>query len=129
MRRKFLINITFLLTVSILVKAFWVLGIDRTVQNVVGETAYGSYFSLFSFSVLFTLLLDMGLSGFNNRAVAADPSRVKLYFGNVLLLRLLLTTAYFLVTVSVALALGYRGWQISMLLVLMLNQVMASMIL
>jgi len=115
--------------VSILVKAFWVLGIDRTVQNVVGETAYGSYFSLFSFSVLFTLLLDMGLSGFNNRAVAADPSRVKLYFGNVLLLRLLLTTAYFLVTVSVALALGYRGWQISMLLVLMLNQVMASMIL
>jgi len=96
---------------------------------VVGETAYGSYFSLFSFSVLFTLLLDMGLSGFNNRAVAADPSRVKLYFGNVLLLRLLLTTAYFLVTVSVALALGYRGWQISMLLVLMLNQVMASMIL
>ena len=114
---------------SILVKTFWVLGIDRTVQNVLGEAAYGSYFSLFSFSVLFTLLLDMGLSGFNNRAVSADPSRVKLYFGNVLLLRLLLTAAYFLVTLAVALALGYKGWQISLLLVLMLNQVMASMIL
>lgn len=129
MRRKFLINITFLLTVSILVKAFWVLGIDRTVQNVVGETAYGSYFSLFSFSVLFTLLLDMGLSGFSNRAVSADPGRVKIYFGNVLLLRLLLTAAYFLVSISVAFSLGYRGWQIIMLLVLMVNQVMASMIL
>ncbi|MDM8003505.1 MAG: polysaccharide biosynthesis C-terminal domain-containing protein [Bacteroidota bacterium] len=129
MRRKFLINILFLLTVSILVKAFWVLGIDRTVQNVVGETAYGSYFSLFSFSVLFTLLLDMGLSGFNNRAVSADPTRVKLYFGNVLLLRLLMTAAYFTVTLSVAFALGYRKGQVSMLLVLMLNQVMASMIL
>lgn len=114
---------------SILVKAFWVLGIDRTVQNVVGETAYGNYFSLFSFSVLFTLLLDMGLSGFNNRAVSADPSRVKLYFGNVLLLRLLLTVAYFLVTLTVALALGYEKHQVTMLLVLMLNQVMASMIL
>ncbi len=114
---------------SILVKVFWVLGIDRTVQNVVGETAYGSYFSLFSFSVLFTLLLDMGLSGFNNRAVSADPSRVKLYFGNVLLLRLLLTVAYFSVTLGVAFALGYSGWQLSMLLVLMVNQVMASMIL
>jgi len=129
LRRKFLINILFLLTVSILVKAFWVLGIDRTVQNVVGEAAYGSYFSLFSFSVLFTLLLDMGLSGFNNRAVAADPTRVKLYFGNVLLLRLMLTAAYFIVTLSVAFALGYRKWQVSMLLILMLNQVMASMIL
>lgn len=114
---------------SILVKAFWVLGIDRTVQNVVGETAYGSYFSLFSFSVLFTLLLDMGLSGFNNRAVSADPTRVRLYFGNVLLLRLLLTGAYFIVTLLVALALGYEQRQITWLLILMLNQVMASMIL
>lgn len=114
---------------SILVKALWVLGIDRTVQNVVGESAYGSYFSLFSFSVLFTLLLDMGLSGYNNRAVSADPSRVRLYFGNVLLLRLLLTAAYFIVTLAVALALGYGQKQITVLLVLMLNQVMASMIL
>jgi O-antigen/teichoic acid export membrane protein len=129
LKRKFLINILFLLAVSILVKAFWVLGIDRTVQNVVGETVYGSYFSLFSFSVLFTLLLDMGLSGFNNRAVSADPSRVKLYFGNVLLLRLLLTAAYFVVTLTVAFALGYGQRQITFLLVLMLNQVMASMIL
>jgi O-antigen/teichoic acid export membrane protein len=129
LKRKFLINILFLLAVSILVKAFWVLGIDRTVQNVVGEAAYGSYFSLFSFSVLFTLLLDMGLSGFNNRAVSADPTRVKLYFGNVLLLRLLLTAAYFVVTLAVAFALGYGQRQITFLLVLMLNQVMASMIL
>jgi len=129
LRRKFLVNIVFLLAVSLLVKAFWVLGIDRTVQNIVGETDYGTYFSLFSFSVLFTLVLDMGLSGFNNRAISADPSRVKLWFGNVLLLRLLLTAAYFIITLSVALALGYPGWQLRMLLVLMLTQVMASMIL
>jgi len=129
LRRKFLVNIIFLLAVSIIVKAFWVLGIDRTVQNVAGETAYGFYFSLFSFSVLFTLLLDMGLSGFNNRAVSADPTRVKLYFGNVLLLRLMLTAAYFLITVSVAWAMGYSKDQLSLLLILMLNQVMSSMIL
>ena len=129
MKRKFLVNIVFLLAVSIVVKAFWVLGIDRTVQNVAGEEAYGFYFSLFSFSVLFTLLLDMGLSGFNNRAVSADPTRVKLYFGNVLLLRLLLTAAYFLVTVTVAWAMGYTPHQFTLLLVLMLNQVMSSMIL
>jgi len=129
LRRKFLVNIIFLLAVSIIVKAFWVLGIDRTVQNVAGETAYGFYFSLFSFSVLFTLLLDMGLSGFNNRAVSADPTRVKLYFGNVLLLRLMLTAAYFLVTLPVAWAMGYSKNQFSLLLVLMLNQVMSSMIL
>ncbi len=127
MKRKFLVNIIFLISVSVLVKAFWVLAVDRTVQNVAGEEAYGFYFSLFSFSVLFTLLLDMGLSGFNNRAVSADPGRVKLYFGNVLLLRLVLTAAYFAVTLAVAWAMGYSPDQIAMLLVLMFNQVMASL--
>ena len=127
MKRKFLVNIIFLISVSVLVKAFWVLAVDRTVQNVAGEEAYGFYFSLFSFSVLFTLLLDMGLSGFNNRAVSADPGRVKIYFGNVLLLRLVLTAAYFAVTLAVAWAMGYSPDQIAMLLVLMLNQVMASL--
>jgi O-antigen/teichoic acid export membrane protein len=126
-KRKFLVNIIFLISVSVLVKAFWVLAVDRTVQNVAGEEAYGFYFSLFSFSVLFTLLLDMGLSGFNNRAVSADPGRVKIYFGNVLLLRLVLTVAYFAVTLAVAWAMGYSPDQIAMLLVLMLNQVMASL--
>lgn len=129
MRRKFLINIVFLLSISLIIKAFWVLGIDRSVQNIAGEGAYGFYFSLFSFSVLFTLVLDMGLSGFNNRAVSADPSRVRIYFGNVLLLRLALTVAYFVITLSAAWALGYRGKQVSMLLILMINQVIASLIL
>lgn len=127
LKRKFLANIVFLLTVSIVVKAFWVLGIDRTVQNVVGETDYGFYFSLFSFSVLFTLVLDMGLSGFNNRAVSADPGRVRLYFGNVLLLRLILIAAYFSVTLVAAWGLGYSSRQVSLLLILMINQVMASL--
>ena len=127
MRRKFLINISFLLAVSLIVKAFWVLGIDRTVQNIAGEEAYGFYFSLFSFSVLFTLVLDMGLSGFNNRAVSADPSRVRLYFGNVLLLRLALTLVYFIITLTAAWLMGYSGKQMSLLVVLMFNQTMASL--
>ncbi|HSO78326.1 MAG TPA: oligosaccharide flippase family protein [Bacteroidales bacterium] len=127
MRRKFLVNIVFLLTLSLIIKAFWVLGIDRTVQNIAGEEAYGFYFSLFSFSVIFTLVLDMGLSGFNNRAVSADPSRVKLYFGNVLLLRFALTIVYFAVTLTAAWLMGYSGSQISLLLILMVNQFMASL--
>ncbi|HUW92130.1 MAG TPA: oligosaccharide flippase family protein [Bacteroidales bacterium] len=127
MRRKFLVNIVFLLAVSLIIKTFWVLGIDRSVQNIAGEEAYGFYFSLFSFSVLFTLVLDMGLSGFNNRAVSADPSRVKLYFGNVLLLRLVLTVVYFAITLTAAWLMGYSGRQISLLLILMLNQFMASL--
>lgn len=114
---------------SLIVKAFWVLGIDRTVQNVAGEEAYGFYFSLFSFSVLFTLLLDMGLSGYNSRNVSADPAKVRVFFWNMLVMRLILTLLYFTITLVTAWLMGYSGRQISLLVVLMLNQVIASLIL
>jgi len=126
LKRKFVLNIAFLLGVSILVKAFWVLGIDRSVQNFAGEEEYGFYFSLFSFSVLFTLLLDLGITGFNNRAVATDPAKVKLYFSNIMIIRLLAAAIYFIITLLAAWLMNYSGRQISLLLVLMLNQIIAS---
>ena len=126
MKRKFVINIIFLIAVSITVKAFWVLGIDRSVQNFAGEEEYGFYFSLFSFSVLFTLLLDLGIAGFNNRAVSADASKVKLYFANILVIRLSAAVVYFIITLLVAWLMNYSGRQISHLVVPMVNQIIAS---
>lgn len=126
MKRKFVLNIVFLLAVSILVKAFWVLGVDRSVQNVAGEEEYGFYFSLFSFSALFTLLLDLGIAGFNNRAVATDPGKVKLYFSNIMIIRLVAASIYFIITLLAAWLLNYSGRQISLLFVLMINQIIAS---
>jgi len=126
MKRKFIINIVFLVGISIIVKAFWVLGIDRSVQNIAGEEEYGFYFSLFSFSVLFTLLLDLGIAGFNNRAVSSDPSKVRLYFGNILVIRLSAAVVYFIFTLLAAWIMNYSGRQISLLVILMLNQIIAS---
>ena len=127
MKRKFVLNITFLIFVSLLVKAFWVLGIDRSVQNLAGEEEYGFYFSLFSFSVLFTLLLDLGIAGFNNRAVSTNPSVIKSYFSNILVIRLSASVVYFVITLLAAFLMHYSGRQVMLLLVLMINQVIASM--
>ena len=127
MKRKFVLNITFLITVSLIVKAFWVLGIDRSVQNLAGEEEYGFYFSLFSFSVLFTLLLDLGIAGFNNRAVSASPSVIKSYFSNIIAIRLAASAVYFVITLLAAFLMHYSGRQVLLLLVLMINQVIASM--
>lgn len=126
MKRKFVINIVFLVAVSIIVKAFWVLGIDRSVQNFAGEEEYGFYFSLFSFSVLFTLLLDLGIAGFNNRAISSDPSKIRLYFGNILVIRLSAAVIYFIITLLAALVLDYSGREVSLLVILMVNQIIAS---
>ncbi len=126
MKRKFVINIIFLVAINLLVKTFWVLGIDRSVQNIAGEEEYGFYFSLFSFSVLFTLLLDLGIAGFNNRAVSSDPSKLRAYFGNILVIRLSASAVYFIITILAAFLMNYSDRQLSLLLVLMLNQIFAS---
>ena len=58
MQRKFLTNITLLLFLNFLVKPFWIFGIDRTIQNIVGAGEYGWYSSLLNFTFLFNILLD-----------------------------------------------------------------------
>ena len=58
MNNKFLKNIIFLLFVNLLIKPFWILGVDRAVQNAVGDTSYGLYLAISQFSYLFYIILD-----------------------------------------------------------------------
>ena len=50
MQKKFVVNLALLLFLNLLVKPFYILGIDAEVQNQVGAEDYGMYFSIFSFS-------------------------------------------------------------------------------
>ena len=83
MKRKFVTNLALVLFLNLLVKPFWIFGIDRTVQNVVGADGYGFYFSLFSFSLLLNILLDLGITNFNNRSIARDPDKLPGYFSRI----------------------------------------------
>ena len=114
---------------NILVKAFWVLGVDRTVQNVVGAESYGFYFSLLSFSILFNILLDFGITNYNNRRVASDPSGLRDVLGNIFVIRLVFAILYSGVTIFIAHLLGYGKERMLLLSVLIINQFLASFIL
>ena len=72
MQNRFIKNIIFLLFLNLLVKPFWILGIDREVQNLLGDASYGTYQALFNFSYLFYILLDLGITNFNSRAVSCS---------------------------------------------------------
>ncbi|MCK4288280.1 MAG: hypothetical protein KAW86_03670, partial [Bacteroidales bacterium] len=80
MQRKFLTNLALLLFLNFLIKPFWILGIDRTVQNVVGLEDYGFYFVVFNFSLIFNILLDFGITNFNNRNIAQHNFLLNKYF-------------------------------------------------
>ncbi|MDP6908498.1 MAG: polysaccharide biosynthesis C-terminal domain-containing protein, partial [Flavobacteriales bacterium] len=126
MQKKFLSNLAFLLFVNLLVKPFWVFGIDRVVQNEVGAEAYGSYFALFNFALILNIFLDLGISNFNNRNVSQHQQLLGKYFPRIVALRFLLAVAYMFICITAAFLLNYSSGQLQMLALLCFNQFLLS---
>lgn len=129
MDRRFLKNIVFLLFVNLLIKPFWILGVDRAVQVGVGDAAYGSYLALFNFAYLFYIVLDIGLTNFNNRNIAQYPHLLAKHFVGISQAKVFLSVVYFAIIFAVGLLIGYRGEQLKLLALAGLNQVLLSFIL
>lgn len=129
MRRKFATNLIFLFAANLLVKPYWILGIDRVVQNKVGPEAYGTYFAVFNYSFLLSIILDFGINNFNNRAISRNNKRAGEYLLNLLLLKSGLAVIYFAGTFISAIATGYNEQQMTMLVFLAINQILLSAIL
>lgn len=129
MKRKFVTNLALVLFLNLLVKPFWIFGIDRTVQNVVGADEYGFYFSLISFSLLLNIFLDLGITNFNNRSIARNPEKLAEYFSSIVGLKFLLAVLYAVVCLGAGLLLGYGEDHFGLLWALILNQFLASFIL
>mgnify|MGYP002397506567 CR=1 FL=1 len=129
MKKKFIESLGLVLLLNMLVKPFWIFGIDRTVQNVVGPHDYGVYFALFNFSLILNIILDLGLTNYNNRNISQHQFLLSKHFSNIVVLKFLLAVVYFIVTVAVAAVLGYNAVEIKMLLFLAFNQFLLSFIL
>ena len=127
MQRKFLTNLVLLLFLNFLVKPVWIFGIDRTVQNIVGSE-YGLYFAIFNFTFLFNILLDLGITNFNNRNIAQNTQLLNKHFSRIIVIKFLLAILYIAVTFSIALIIGYRGEQLYLLAFLGFNQLLISFI-
>ena len=109
MRQKFLANFLFLIFVNVLVKPFYVFGIDMKVQDTVGAEEYGLYFSIFSFAFLFFIILDLGLTQYNSRIIAQDFSSLKTHLPNFIIAKFILGTLFFIAIYIGALMLGYTS--------------------
>jgi O-antigen/teichoic acid export membrane protein len=129
MQKKFLKNLIFLLFLNLLVKPFWILGIDRQVQNVTGTQEYGFYFAIFNFSYLFFIFLDLGITNFNNRNIARHNHQLKEHFGGMATMKLILGIGYGILVFVVAWLIGYEGRQLYLLAWVGFNQFLLSFIL
>ena len=128
MQRKFVTNLALVLLLNLLIKPFWILGIDRAVQNAVGTEQYGFYYALFNFSFLFNILLDMGITNFNNKNISQNNHLLSKHFASIVMLRLLLAGIFTLVTIIGGLTVGYTPDMMKMLIAVIFNQILLSFI-
>lgn len=129
MRRKFVSNITFLLFANLLVKPLWIFGIDRTVQVQAGAQEYGNYFTATNVAYLLSILLDLGINNFTNRAVSRNNRRAAEFLTNILPIKFVLAGIYLLVTLGFAFVSGIRGWLLWLVLLSALTMMMTSFVL
>ena len=125
MKRKFITNLLLLLFLNILIKPFWIFGIDRHVQNMVGAESYGLYFSLLSFSVILNILLDLGITNFNNKNIAQNHLLMKKHISNIVGIKFLLAGIYAIVCILASLFV-YDDSHLYLLIFLILNQFLIS---
>lgn len=129
MKREFLINIIFLLTANLLIKPFYLFGIDRTVQNTVEGDGYGLYFTLFNFTFIFQIVNDFGIQNFNNRNIAQHRHLIDKYFPNILVLKAGLGIVFFILILLFGWLFGYAPEYTSLLALIGFNQLLNSLML
>ncbi len=129
MRKTFVSNLILLVGLNLLIKPFYILGIEAEIQNRVGEFEFGSYFALINFSILLNIIPDMGINNWNTRKVAQEGFVNPKYLGSLMSLRLSLGLIYALICLAFGLLLGYNSTQLTGLSLLIINQVVASLIL
>ncbi|MBA3829673.1 MAG: oligosaccharide flippase family protein [Taibaiella sp.] len=122
MRRFFVKNILFIVAVNVLVKPIWVFFIDRTVQNRVGQEAYGSYAPLLNWCIIFQIILDFGLTSYNSRTIAQNPDKLTDLFPTMLSARMVLMVLYAGIVYLGGYIIGYRGWMLVLLSGILLIQ-------
>lgn len=128
MLKKYLSDIAFMQVLNLLVKPIWVLIIDAAVQDVLSPEVYGNYFALFNFSMLFFIVLDLGLNSFNITEVSRDNSKIASLAGSILGLKLLLSVVYVGIVFSVGYILGYTSQEFSLLIILCGIQILSSFV-
>ncbi len=114
---------------NLLVKPIYIFTIDRNVQEVVGYENFGLYAALLNLTIIFNILLDLGITSFNNKSIAEKPERINTYLPNMLIAKGLLSLVFAGVILLVGFLLGYDSQDIHLLYLIVFIQLLNSLLL
>ncbi|MBI1185686.1 hypothetical protein GC194_15570 [bacterium] len=95
MLNKFLKSLSLVLLLNLLVKPFWVLFVDRLVQEQVGNVAFGMFQTFTSITIIFSIVLDPGLKNYYNTTLSSNRGLHQKLTGEYLGLKFLLSLLFF----------------------------------
>ena len=125
-RKTFLANLLLVVGLNLLVKPLYVLVVEAHVQDTVGPEEFGLYFALINLSFIFNIIPDVGITNWNNRLIARWGFVPTTRLHQLLGIRLMLGFLYVALCLSIALMLHYSSREVYLLLILALNQVLAT---
>ncbi len=97
MKKEFTANLLFLIGINLVIKPFYALAIDTTVQNKVGPEEYGLFLALFNFVYIQQIFADLGIQNYNNRNISRFPEQLKDLLPKILGSKVLFTLGFILV--------------------------------
>lgn len=126
LKRKFVANLGLIILLNLLIKPLWIFAIDIKVQNMVGTEEFGLYGSILNFSFLLNILLDFGITNYNNRNISQNHQLLRKYFSNIVVMKFLMAVFYAVMTIAAALIWDIRGRQLNLLYLMIFNQFLIS---
>ncbi len=130
MQRKFLLNLLLIIFVNLMIKPLYLFGIDRSFQNIVGSFNYGIFYSLFNLTFILSVIIDPGITNFNNRHIAQNQHLLTKYFSNIAVIKLLLSVPFIIVIgIWGIFFANYSNYELEILAFLVISQIMNSYVL
>lgn len=126
MKREFAINIGLLLVANLFIKAFYLLGIDRQMQLVVGTETYGLYYNLLNITLIFQFINDFGIQNFTNRHVSQNRDSIQHEYKDFAGLKIMLSLLYIIAVFIFVWAMNYDSEIYPFIFHLACNQILVS---
>jgi O-antigen/teichoic acid export membrane protein len=127
-QKKFITNIIIAIAINLAIKPIWIFGIDRNAQLLIGDAQYGLYAALMNLSIVFNIILDMGLTNLNNRLVAQNNNLLQENLVNISIAKLILFFVYMLALLVCGLVFGYNHQAMNILFLVAIIQFLNSFI-
>lgn len=110
MKKEFTANILFLIAINLVIKPFYALAIDTSVQNEVGPENYGLFLALFNFVYIQQIFADLGIQNYNNRTISRNPKLLGELLPNILGSKIVFTLAFGLIVYFTASIFNYNRY-------------------